>query len=258
MKFNFKSLFILTGLALMWHGSLTYASYEAAMCTEVVPFCEISPEERMRLPESLLHDPVPLDMLSPQTDIFLMEPFSVSKEIRQKYEYVDPKSEIADRPLELALSYYDNLKDRLKRPEYLGIINFKQHSSEPRFYIIDMRSGAVRKMLTTHGEGSDRKNTGYATVFSNIVNSHMSSVGAFITAETYNGKNGYSLRLDGIEKSNSKLRERAVVIHGSDYVKPTMSPIGRSWGCPAIERKISKAAIDTIKKGVLFLAWYDQ
>jgi hypothetical protein len=238
--------------------SKVYANVESGTCTEMVPYCELPYEERSLLPESLLHDPVPFELMKPQTDIFLLTPMGIENGIRQKYSYVDPKREIAERPLELALSYYDNLKGELKKPGYLGVINYKQHSHDPRFYIIDMNSGEVEKMQVTHGEGSDKKNTGYATVFSNSVNSHMSSLGAFITAETYTGKSGYSLRVDGIEKSNSKMRERSVVIHGSDYVKPKMNPIGRSWGCPAVERKNSVALIDRIKKGVLVLAWYDQ
>lgn len=255
MKFFLKIIPLL-----MWtcFSSLIYANSDTNTCTEMVPFCELPYEERSMLPESLLHDPVPLELMAPQTDIFLPQPIEAEPGIRQKYSYVDPNGEIAERPLELALSYYDKLKGQLKRTEYLGVINFKQHSSEPRLYIIDMKTGVVEKLQASHGEKSDPKNAGYASIFSNTVNSHMSSLGAFITAETYNGKNGYSLRIDGIEKTNSRFRERAVVIHGSDYVKPTLSPIGRSWGCPAIERKKSKGLIEKIKKGVLGFAWYNQ
>lgn len=255
MKFFSKAIAL---LMLTCFSTLIYANSNTNTCTEMVPFCELPYEERSQLPESWLHDPVPLELMEPQTDIFLSQPIEAEQGIRQKYSYVDPNGEIAERPLELALSYYDRLKGELMRPEYLGIVNFALHSSQPRLYIVDMKTGAVEKLQVSHGEGSDPKNTGYATIFSNTVNSHMSSLGAFITAETYNGKNGYSLRIDGIEKSNSRVRERAVVVHGSDYVKPTMSPIGRSWGCPAVERKKSKALIDKIKKGILGFAWYNQ
>lgn len=249
---------VVSFLVLTCYNSLIYANSEANSCTELVPYCELPYEERALLPESLLHDPVPIELMEPQTDIFLWQPFTEIKGVRQKYSYVDPKREIADRPLELALSYYDNLKNKLKKPEYLGVINYRQHSSEPRLYLIDMNSGKVEKMQVSHGEGSDQKNTGYPKLFSNTVDSHMSSIGAFITSEPYYGKSGYSLRVDGIEKSNSRMRERSVVIHGSDYVKPNLNPIGRSWGCPAVQRDKSKTLIENIKEGVLFLAWYNQ
>lgn len=255
MKFFSK---MIVPLMLMGLSVCVYADNEPNTCTEMVPFCELPYEERSMLPESWLHDPVPLELMQPQTDIFLSQPIEVDSVIRQKYSYVDPKGEIAERPLELALSYYDRLKNELKKPEYLAIINFKQYSKEPRLYVIDMNTGRVEKMQVSHGEGSDPKNTGYATIFSNTVNSHMSSLGAFITAETYTGKNGYSLRIDGIEKMNSRLRERSVVFHGSDYVRSDMNQIGRSWGCPAVERKKSKALIDKIRKGILGYAWYNQ
>jgi hypothetical protein len=228
------------------------------VCDLRIPFCQYNYNERSVFPESLLHDPVPLELLAPQTDIFLDFKIEAKEGIREKYSYVDPKNEIAKRPLEMALSYYDKLKDEIKKPEYLGVINYKERSTLPRFYVIDMKTGAVEKMLVAHGEGSDPKDTGYASIFSNRDNSHMSSLGAFITAETYNGKNGLSLRVDGIENTNSKMRPRAVVIHGSDYVNSNYNPLGMSWGCPAVNRKSSSALINKIKNGVLFLSWYNQ
>jgi hypothetical protein len=227
-------------------------------CDLRIPYCQLEYSERAVLPESLLHDEVPFEFLKPQTDIFLNNQIQSAEGIREKYDYVDPKKEIAVRPLELALSYYDRLKGELKKNQYLGIINYKEHSHNPRLYVIDMETGVVEKMLVAHGEGSDPKNTGYASIFSNTVNSHMSSLGAFITAETYNGKNGLSLRIDGIESSNSKMRDRAVVIHGSDYVNAKLDPIGMSWGCAALDRSITSKLINKVKNGVLFLAWYNQ
>lgn len=228
------------------------------VCDRRVPFCQIPYSERVNLPESMLHDPVPFELQGSQTDIFLDRKIEAMDGIREKYAYVDPDNEIAQRPLELALSYYDRLKLELKNTQLLGIINYKEYSHNPRMFVIDMKTGAVEKMLVAHGEGSDPKNTGYARLFSNIVNSHMSSLGAFITAETYNGKNGLSLRVDGIENANSKMRERAVVIHGSDYVRTKLNPLGMSWGCPALGREYVPGFINKIKNGVLFFSWYDQ
>jgi hypothetical protein len=228
------------------------------VCDGSIPFCDRDYSERSQLPESMLHDTVPQEFLEPQTDIFLDFQIQAVQGIREKYAYVDPKHEIEARPLELALSYYDKLKNELKRPEYLGIISYKTYSHNSRFIIINMKTGLITKTLVAHGEGSDPKNTGYAKYFSNTDNSHMSSLGAFITAETYSGKNGYSLRIDGIEHSNSNIRKRAVVIHGSDYVNPKTGRVGMSWGCPAVNRGESAALINKVKNGVLFLAWYDQ
>jgi hypothetical protein len=230
----------------------------AANCEIPVPYCELSFADRILLPESYLHDEVPQWALEPQTDIFLNIQISAIDGIKSKYPHIDPKNEIPNRPLELALSYYDRLKDILKRTEFLGIIDYKQYSHNPRLFLVDMQTGRVEKLLVSHGEGSDPKNSGYATIFSNRDNSHMSSLGAFITAETYNGKNGLSLRIDGIEESNSNMRKRAVVIHGSDYTKESLNPIGMSWGCPAVNHVLAKALIQKIKAGVLFYSWYNQ
>jgi hypothetical protein len=132
-------------------------------------------------------------------------------------------------------------------------IYFKQHNSKERFYLIDMESGRVEKYLTAHGKNSDPKFTGYSTKFSNTPDTLMSSLGFYKTAESYNGKNGYSLRLDGLSSTNSNARERAIVIHGADYVTPG-SKIGRSYGCAAVEERYHADIINRIKGGALLYA----
>jgi hypothetical protein len=81
----------------------------------------------------------------------------------------------------------------------------------------------------------------------------MSSLGFYLTAETYNGEHGYSLRLDGLSSTNSNARERAIVIHAADYVAPG-EKIGRSWGCPAVEPRYHQQIIDELKEGALIYA----
>ena len=135
----------------------------------------------------------------------------------------------------------------------MGIIDFKQHNSKERFYIIDMESGRVESYLTAHGKNSDPDYDGYATKFSNTPDSLMSSLGFYLTAETYYGQNGYSLRLDGLSSTNSNARARAIVIHGADYVKPGKK-IGRSYGCPALEMRYHQDLIDRLKGGALLYA----
>jgi hypothetical protein len=100
-----------------------------------------------------------------------------------------------------------------------------------------------------------------AKSFSNTVHSNQSSLGFYVTAETYVGSKGYSLKLDGMEKGyNDKLRERAVVMHNADYVSESWikkyGRLGRSQGCPALPNEIGKKVIDTIKNGTAIFAYF--
>jgi hypothetical protein len=92
-----------------------------------------------------------------------------------------------------------------------------------------------------------------ATFFSNTMGSKMSSLGVYHTQATYNGKYGYSLRLLGQESTNSNAFERAIVMHPAIYVSDSEGRAGRSWGCPALDPKISVAVISKIKEGSLLL-----
>ena len=121
-----------------------------------------------------------------------------------------------------------------------------------------MESGEVEEHLVSHGRGSDSDHDGYATRFTNIPDSQTTSIGFFKTAESYTGNNGYSLRLDGLSSTNSNARSRAIVIHGADYVGAGFNPIGRSWGCPALERKSTRSIIDRIKGGAMIYSYYNQ
>ncbi|MFA6400260.1 MAG: murein L,D-transpeptidase catalytic domain family protein [Salinivirgaceae bacterium] len=151
----------------------------------------------------------------------------------------------------LAMQGY-HLMDNLKKKNLLTIIDYSKPSNEKRFLVIDL----VHKKLLYHCLVAHGKNTGEnsATNFSNQSNSLKSCLGFFITAETYSGENGYSLRLDGLEKDiNSNARARDIVIHGADYVSEQFiknyGRLGRSWGCPALPIKVSKQIIDTISGG---------
>lgn len=140
-----------------------------------------------------------------------------------------------------------NLNDTL-----LTIIDFSKPSSEERLFIIDIKNQKLlKRSLVAHGQNSGEL---FAKKFSNKPSSHMSSLGMYITDITYEGKHGYSLRLKGVDKGfNDKAYERAIVIHGANYVSTTyieqVGRIGRSFGCPALSKDDNQIVIDLIKGG---------
>lgn len=145
-------------------------------------------------------------------------------------------------------------KLNIKNKDIITLIDFSRPSTEERMYIFDMR----HKRLLSRSYVSHGRNSGgnYATSFSNEVGSFKSSLGFYLTENTYNGKNGYSLILNGLEKGiNDKAKERAIVIHGAAYSNPSTilssGRLGRSLGCPALPLAVSKSIINTIKEGTL-------
>lgn len=172
------------------------------------------------------------------------------------YDHVDPLGVVPDRPLQLAMKYYDLNKSKIKNRKYVTIADFSKRSSQIRMYIIDMDSGAVRTFYVAHGLGSDIDGDGYATKFSNVEGSKMSSLGFYLTGGLYSGKHGRSMYLHGLESSNSAAYERAIVMHGADYVQP--GSVGRSWGCPAIEMKYINSLLPELQGGSLLYIHYNQ
>jgi len=170
------------------------------------------------------------------------------------FSHIDQKKEVPSSLLTEALAFYKANLSKIKNKEVLGIIDFSQHSSSERFYLIDMVTGAVDRYLVAHGKNSDKNYDGLATEFSNSPDSLMSSQGFYLTAESYKGKHGLSLRLDGLSKTNSNARMRDIVIHGADYVNQSARIIGRSWGCPAVEQRFIKEIVIRIKGGALLYA----
>jgi hypothetical protein len=142
----------------------------------------------------------------------------------------------------------------------MAIIDFNLPSSAKRLWVFDMEeSTLLHHELVSHG-----KNSGglWATSFSDVSGSKQSSLGAYVTAETYSGKHGYSLKLDGLEEGfNKNARTRAIVIHGADYVSEEFvdkqGRLGRSWGCPAVSTAVSEELIDDIRGGALVLAHFN-
>jgi hypothetical protein len=159
--------------------------------------------------------------------------------------------------LELALNGYAQLQDKLKKP-LLTVIDYSLPSTQKRLWIIDL---AQQKILL-HTVVAHGRNSGalLAEKFSNRPESYQSSLGFFQTGEAYQGKHGYSLRLDGLEVGiNDKARSRAIVIHGADYAKETVAAtagrLGRSLGCPAVPPDLSTPLIKLIKEGSLLFIY---
>jgi len=124
---------------------------------------------------------------------------------------------------------------RIKVRDVIGICDFDDASSAPRFHLLDVSSGRIESLLVAHGRGSDPSHTGWLQRFSNTMGSAASSSGAFVTAEEYVGNHGRSRRIDGLDPTNSNARSRAVVIHGAWYAERQMiaqhGKLGRSEGC---------------------------
>jgi len=144
------------------------------------------------------------------------------------------------------------------REDLLTVIDYSLPSTEPRLWVLDLAHGKViYHELVAHGSGSGDN---YATRFSNQDESRQTSLGLFRTAGTYQGKNGYSLKLEGLDKGvNDRAAERAIVMHGAWYVSPeqarSLGRLGRSWGCPALSEKIAPAVIDAIKGGSFIFSY---
>ncbi|MEG1586496.1 MAG: murein L,D-transpeptidase catalytic domain family protein [Bacteroidales bacterium] len=154
-----------------------------------------------------------------------------------------------------AIEGYNKITNHKK--DILTLIDFSKPSTEERLYVLDLKNKKL--LFKTHVAHGRNSGANYATSFSNKSGSYKSSLGFYLTAETYQGKNGYSLKLDGLENGvNDKARERAIVIHGAAYANPvsvkSAGRLGRSLGCPALPQKLNKPVIDTIKDGsVLFI-----
>ncbi|HYU34334.1 MAG TPA: murein L,D-transpeptidase catalytic domain family protein [Thermoanaerobaculia bacterium] len=138
------------------------------------------------------------------------------------------------------------------RNDVLTVIDYSLPSTQPRLWVLDLAKGEVLfHELVAHGRGSGDN---YATRFSNDMNSHQTSLGLFLTGGTYQGGNGYSLKLKGLDKGvNDFAEERAIVMHGAWYVSAeqarSQGRLGRSWGCPALSEASAPKVITAIKGG---------
>lgn len=143
----------------------------------------------------------------------------------------------------------------------LTICDFTKSSNDYRFWIIDLNQKKVLfHTYVAHGQGSGDE---FARAFSNRQDSHQSSLGFYVTGDTYDGEHGLSLRLHGMDNGfNSAAYDRGIVVHGADYVNSNFiagnQRLGRSWGCPAVPAGLSTAIINTIKEGTCLFVYYPQ
>lgn len=129
---------------------------------------------------------------------------------------------------------------RIAPRDTIGIVDFSRPSADPRFHLVDLASGQVESHRVCHGRGSDPAHSGYVERFSNDFGSYATSNGTYVTTDYYDGKYGLSLRVRGLDYSNSNAEPRAIVIHNAWYAEDDMIPLhgqlGRSEGCFAMSK----------------------
>jgi hypothetical protein len=172
---------------------------------------------------------------------------------------LDPRGQIRKELVERAQAALDIHKTKISRRDRMYLVDFQKFSGDERLYEVDLEGGAVTLMRTCHGRGSDPSHTGYATQFGNTPDSHMSSVGAYATAGAgYGAQQGPNVLLDGLEYSNDRARERAIIIHGADYADPDFlareGKLGRSYGCFSVSHADLPALRERMGEGRLLFA----
>jgi L,D-transpeptidase catalytic domain len=161
-----------------------------------------------------------------------------------------------------AIHGYLNLRNEGKLSadkQIITICNFNLPSTENRLWIIDLEKKKVLfNTYVAHGEGSGDD---CSLSFSNNNSTHKSSLGFYVTGDTYDGEHGTSLYLNGMDEGfNDAAYERGIVVHGANYVSSKFvsehQRLGHSWGCPAVPTKLSLPIINTIKEGTCLFIYY--
>lgn len=162
------------------------------------------------------------------------------------------------RVMEVAKEQMERVRGRLWRTDMVGVADFGLPSSQPRFHFADLEKGEVRSFLVAHGIGSDPEHDGFLHSFSNIEGSRATSKGAFVTNEWYKGKYGTSIRLVGVDPTNSNALQRAIVMHPAWYANADMigkwGKLGRSDGCFAMGETDFNEALWHLSGGRLLYA----
>lgn len=175
------------------------------------------------------------------------------------------ESQSSDSGIDLPKSKISEIKDFIKAKNYnqdLAVfINFRIHSGKYRYFLYDLKNNKIlQKAIVAHGDGSVTKNSS-ALSFSNVDGSHQSSLGKYEIKESYYGKFGKAYRLDGLDKTNSNARSRAIVLHSYYCIpdKESVQPVCLSFGCPMLSKKTFNETakyIDRSEKIILLYAFY--
>ena len=185
-----------------------------------------------------------------------------AEEVSNLYEQFDLKEMgLTKKAFQYALKGYNYLLEHhwLNNPTILSICDMSQSSRNKRLYVLDLdQKKVVVNTYVAHGRNSGGE---FAHSFSNNPSSHKSSLGFYITQDTYYGSNGFSLKIRGMERGfNDRADSRAIVVHGSEYVGPDFLQMnnfcGRSYGCPAVPADESETIIDLIKEGSCLFIYY--
>ena len=181
--------------------------------------------------------------------------------IKQLYQKLELEQRgLSKKAFDLAIRGFEKLlaHGQLMNSAVLSIVDFSLPSTHKRLFVINMiTQELIFYDYVAHGKNSG---TAFAKNFSNTINSLKSSLGFFVTQNTYTGRNGLSLALDGKEKGrNDHALARSIVIHGAPYVNEKFAAqktgIGRSWGCPAVPENINASLIEKIKEGSCFFIY---
>lgn len=187
-------------------------------------------------------------------------PKNPAEEIYRQLQFADETLNF--EVFEKAYLGFQNLKKSGKLQStvnLLSVCDFSLSSNKKRLWVIDLDEKKVLfNTLVAHGKGTGEE---FATNFSNTEDSHQSSLGFYVTEQTYNGDNGYSMRLFGMDRGyNDAALERCIVMHGANYVSENFikseKRLGRSWGCPAVSREMAQPIINKIKNGTCLFIYY--
>jgi hypothetical protein len=160
--------------------------------------------------------------------------------------------------LRRALDALQRHRDRIDFRDFIGVADFSLPSRAPRFHLVNLADGSVRSHLVAHGRGSDPSHTGWLERFSNEPHSNATSAGTYRTGSLYVGAHGRSMRLEGLDATNSNARARAIVVHGAWYVNEEMightGVLGRSQGCFAVADSSLPEIMERLGPGRLIYA----
>jgi hypothetical protein len=142
--------------------------------------------------------------------------------------------------------------------DVIGVVDFSTGSADPRFHLVDLMSGQVESHRVAHGRGSDPDHSGYVERFSNDFGSFASSNGAYVTGDMYDGKYGNSMKVRGLDASNSNAESRAIVIHNAWYAEDEVArdfgKLGRSEGCFAFSKASQWRVMSRLANGRMIYA----